>query len=337
MSEKPLVSIVVPIYNMGAQLKVAAKTLLAQTYKNIEIILIDDGSSDDTASVCKKLQSMDSRVSYFYQKNRGSGPARNKGIENAHGKYIYFADADDVMSNDLIEKVVNHMESKDCDMAVFGFKRVFKDGSEKDIAKLDGEVFSGEDVRSAYHKFYDNNSKSGVQGAPWNKMFRLDVIRKYELFYPALRRHQDEVFIMSYVNRVERIVFINDVLYLHNTNDRESIFRKIPKNYFDMVSSLNKYRMFYIHHWNKNNDDMLDIICHDFVYATGLALMFTFNPNFEYSPVERYLTIKKIAKQCMFELPDEDYTVNSTMFKLMSGEHYALLYFAAYMGLRKYY
>lgn len=337
MTEKPLVSIVVPIFNMGTQLRNAAKYIMAQTYENIEIILVDDGSEDDTPEVCRELAGKDERVTFFRQENMGSGPARNKGIENASGEYIYFADADDEMSENLIERIVERMEKGDCDMAVFGFKRIFKDGSEKEIRKLNGCIFDGDEVRCEYHKFYGNNSLTGIQGAPWNKMFRLGLIKKYGIKYPPLRRHQDEVFIMRYVDKMRRVVFIDDVLYLHNTNDREQFFKKIPENYFEIVSNLNTFRMKYIYGWNKDNIEMLDIICRDFVYDTGLALMFSFNPKWRYSFLDRYRVIKGISKRFSSELPDRSYNAHSTMFTLMKNRRYVLLYAAAFLGLKKYY
>lgn len=336
-TEKPLVSIVVPTYNMGSQLKNAAKYIIAQTYENIEIILVDDGSEDETPAVCSELAAADNRIRYYRQENMGSGPARNTGMRNANGKYIYFADADDEMSESLIGQIVEHMEKNDCDLAVFGFKRIFKDGTERSIDKLDCEIISGETVRHYYHNYYDHNSKSGIQGAPWNKMFRLDLIKEYGIEYPPLRRHQDEVFIMRYVDIMRRVIFVNDVLYFHNTNDRELIFKKIPKEYFEIVSQLNLNRMKYIFGWNKDNLEMLDIICRDFVYYTGLALMFTFNPKSGYTRIERYRAIRDIANRFCDELPDKSFKAYSTMFKLMRKKHYLLLYAVAYMALQKYY
>lgn len=337
MNVNPLVSIVVPIYNMGEMLRTAVKYILAQTYENIEIILVDDGSTDDTADICTELAADDKRIRYIRQENTGSGPARNKGIDAALGKYVYFADADDKMDVNLIECVVRSMEETGCDMAVFGFKRTFDSGSERVVRKLNGEVYTGSYVRQAYHEFYDHNKPSGIQGAPWNKMFRLDYIKEHNIEYPPMRRHQDEVFIMRYVDIMERVVFIDKILYTHSTNNRQMIFKKFPKDYFDIVSKLNAYRKQYIFGWNKSNKKILDMICESFVYYTGLALMFSFNPKFGYSFIERYKVMKDISTQFMDELPDKDYRSNSTMFKLMSSKHYLMLYAAAYLGLKKYY
>lgn len=337
VQENPLVSIVVPIYNMAEMLKKSMKYILAQTYKNIEIILIDDGSNDNTYGVCCEFAKLDGRVHCIRQENMGSGPARNRGIEIARGKYIYFADADDEMDVRLIECAVCAMEQNNCDMAVFGFKRILSNGTVRTVRKLENQVFSGEQVRQEYDKFYENNKPAGIQGAPWNKMFRLDCVKKHKLEYPAMRRHQDEVFIMRYVDIMERVVFIDEVLYIHSTNNRQMIFKKFPKEYFDIVSELNSYRMKYIIGWNSENKKMLNMICEAFVYYTGNALMYSFNPRYEYSLADRYDAVKEISRRFVKEMPDKSYNSGSTMFKLMKRAHYIVLYFTAYLGLRKYY
>lgn len=337
VQENPLVSIVVPIYNMAEMLKKSMKHILAQTYKNIEIILIDDGSNDNTYGVCCEFAELDKRVRCIRQENMGSGPARNRGIEIAGGKYIYFADADDEMNVRLIECAVGAMEQNNCDMVVFGFERILSNGTVRTVRKLDNQVFSGEQVRQEYDKFYENNKPSGIQGAPWNKMFRLDNIKKNKLEYPTMRRHQDEVFIMRYVDILERVVFIDEVLYVHSTNNRQMIFKKFPKEYFDIVSELNSYRIEYILGWNSENKKMLNMICEAFVYYTGNALMYSFNPRYGYSLSKRYDALKEISRRFVKEMPDKSYNSGSTMFKLMKKAHYVVLYFTAYLGLRKYY
>lgn len=337
MQSNPLVSVVVPAYNMGEQLKKSINRILNQTYENIEVLLVDDGSADNTFEVCRELEKTNPRVKCFHQPNSGAGPARNKGIENAEGKYIFFADADDEMKPELIERTVLRMEDNGCDLAVFGFKRLLPDGSEELIEKLDGEVFDGDEIRREYHRFYEFNDEGGIQGAPWNKMFRLDYIRKYNIEYPPMRRHQDDVFIMRYVDITDRVVFIKEPLYTYHANGRGMLFDKFPENYFDIVSERNRYFMQYIAGWNSENSEAIDLICNGFVNGTCQALIVSFNPKFGYTIRERYRKIKEISKRFMAELPNADYCSDSNMFGLMKKGHYAVLYAAARLALRKYY
>ena len=337
MQNNPLVSIIVPIYNMGSQLKTAIKYILGQTYKNLEIVLVDDGSDDNTYDVCLELSREDKRIKCVRQQNMGSGPARNNGIKNANGKYVYFPDADDEMSENLIECAVSKLEKYNCDLAVFGFRFVYENAPDKVVRRLDDVVMTGECVREKYQDHIPTREEVGIQGAPWNKVFRLDYIKKNNIEYPSLRRHQDDVFIMRYVDIMERVIFIDEILYTYHANDKKKTFSKFPKDYFDIVSKLTAYRIEYIYGWNKENREALSTICRYFVDGTCTALMFTFNPNHGYTFKERYNAMKKISERFLSELPDPNYRSDSTMFKLMKSKKYLMLYFAAYAALKRYY
>ena len=114
--QKPLVSIIMPVYNMGEHLRKSVPSVLNQTYQNIELILVDDGSKDNSLEVCRELAVKDNRIKVFHQDNQGSGPARNTGIKNAAGKYAYFPDADDCMVPNAIESLIEKFEKYSCDM-----------------------------------------------------------------------------------------------------------------------------------------------------------------------------------------------------------------------------
>lgn len=333
---KPLVSVVVPVYNAGDKLETAVKYILGQSYANIEVLLVDNGSDDGSYDVCKQFAADDSRVKCLYESSPGSGPARNKGIENASGKYIFFPDADDKIELNLIETVTAKLEETESDIAVFGFKRVLG-GSEEIIHKLGGEVVGGDIVRREYHKYYGFNDPGGIQGAPWNKMFRLDIIKENNIKYPPLRRHQDDVFIMRYVDVCRRVVFINQILYTYYANDRKRLFDKFPEDYFEIVSQCSAYRCEYILKWNPANEKIVDMVCESFVSAACQALIVSFNPKFGYTAGQRYSAMKDISRRVIEELPKPDYSSNSILFSLMKSKRYLMLYIAAFLALKKHY
>ena len=119
MAENVCVSIIVPVFNAEKYLGNCMDSLLKQTCQNIEIICVDDGSTDKSAMILEKYATEDKRVIILRQQNRGPGPARNCGLENSHGKYILFVDADDSLEPRAAEECVAIMESKPYDMVVF--------------------------------------------------------------------------------------------------------------------------------------------------------------------------------------------------------------------------
>ncbi len=148
---------------------------------------MDDGSKDNSLEVCRELAVKDNRIKVFHQDNQGSGPARNTGIKNAAGKYAYFPDADDCMVPNAIESLIEKFEKYSCDMIVFGYKMIFSDGTERKFNDYPNEVFTGSYVRQNYDIFTGDKRRWEVQGAPWNKIFSLDIIKSNNVEFPAFK------------------------------------------------------------------------------------------------------------------------------------------------------
>ncbi|MBQ9991385.1 MAG: glycosyltransferase family 2 protein [Lachnospiraceae bacterium] len=123
-----LVSIIIPLFNCELYIEKCIQSLLNQSHKEIEIIIVDDGSTDRSGQIVKKYEMKDDRVNYFYQDNQGPGVARNFAIRNSRGKYLLFVDADDYLSNDYIEALVKKAEEKNAELTIGGYTLVYSDG-----------------------------------------------------------------------------------------------------------------------------------------------------------------------------------------------------------------
>ncbi len=126
---KPLISIIVPVYNMMEYLPRCVESLLAQTYSNIEIILVDDGSTDGTGVLCDKLSKQDGRIKVFHKQNGGSSSARNLGISKAQGAYFGFVDSDDFVDSDMYELLYGAIEQYGVNVAQIGRDELDMDGN----------------------------------------------------------------------------------------------------------------------------------------------------------------------------------------------------------------
>lgn len=274
----PLVSIVVPVYNMGDSLEKCVNSLLSQTYQNIEIVLVDDGSTDDSYKRCLSLASLDGRVKVIHTNNQGSGPARNTGTQESSGEYIYYPDADDYLVPGAIERLVCMMNDSGADLIVFGFKTVDRNHREVVTTTYPNLVLDGDAVRNAYQNHLQMRSELGIQGAPWNKFFRAEIVHKEDVVFPALRRHQDEAFIARYVSHVDRVQFIEDVLYEYMENTLESTWKKYPLNYIDAVIGLYEERKRNVLIWNVNNIILKELVEKEYVCGVIRSLEITFSP-----------------------------------------------------------
>lgn len=292
-NETPLVSIVVPVYNMGDSIKESVQSLLNQTYRNIEIILIDDGSTDDSLKVCRDLANKDNRLIVIHTPNQGSGPARNEGIKVASGRYIYFPDADDILSSDAIDIMLDAITSvANCDLVVFGFRSIRANGEEVSIKVYEERIASGDELRLSYSECMGTHTKWGIQGAPWNKFFDLNVIRNNEIEYPSLRRHQDEGFIGRYMCYATKVHFISDVLYSYKVNDIKKTWSKYPINYIDAVIGLNEVRKSTIYLWNKSDIKTKELLQKEYICNIIKSLELAYSPKMKGGFKKKRLFVK---------------------------------------------
>lgn len=324
-----LVSIVVPVYNMGDSVEVCVKSLLVQDYENIEIILVDDGSKDNSLSVCKKLQEYDSRIKVFNTENRGSGPARNTGIENATGRYIYFPDADDKLNKNAIGKMVDAMESGTFDLVVFGY--ISLDAHDNVVLKKKYTEFSnsGINIRRHYANYMGASSEFGIQGAPWNKLFDLELIKNNKIEYPPLRRHQDEGFISRYMCCARNVHFIPDVLYSHYVNDLKLEWKKYPTDYIDAVIGLNDTRKETILRWNRNDTATHKLVEREYICNVIKAFELSFSPKMclDSKARKEWLLEKiKYTKINKINVPNNLGKYQVIVLKLIKGGHINLVY-----------
>lgn len=230
-----MVSIIIPIYNVKKYIEHGLHQILNQTYQDFEIILIDDGSTDDSLTECKKWEKTDKRIRVLHQKNQGAGGARNLGIDNSQGKYIYFFDIDDEISPSLLEYNVGIMEKSDYEIICFGYKNIetcFK--SETTVTFPQTIVQNNYELRD----IFVDEFLLKVNGFPWNKFYRKDFLDKYNLRYESQRIQQDEVFNLLCYQRVERLYLSPEVLYYYYIYEKGNTRSRFIPDRFDVYKSV---------------------------------------------------------------------------------------------------
>ncbi len=325
-----LVSIIVPVYNMSSKVEKSVETLIKQTYQHIEIILVDDGSKDDSLAVCQALSKKDNRIRVFHTENRGAGPARNHGIEKASGKYLYFPDADDLLEPTAIEQMVSAIEDSEADVLVFGYQAIDVKGNVTSIKKCENAVVNGADARKDYEKYFYMGSPFGIQGAPWNKLFKRDIIQKHKVEYPPLRRHQDDAFIARYVTHCDKIRFLDAVLYTYYENDLRITWDKYPITYIDAVIALYEDRKKTILTWCEDDVKIRSIILNEYICNSikGLELSFSKKYGFK-NKKERLDWMKENISKCKLKditCPDMTSKYQQTIIKNIKNNKFNSMY-----------
>ena len=228
-------TVVMPIYNAYDYLRPALDSVIDQTLREIEIICIDDGSTDPTLSVLKEYQKLDSRVRIVTENNAGVSVARNKGLVRARGEYVIFLDADDFYELTLLERLYNAAKEQDLDITVCGYD-MYNDKAARFEEGVDGEedkpLRAGEVVSKA--TLQDGIFQSTTSYV-WNKLFKTSFLRDKELnFAPELYVFEDVHFILTTLSMAQRIGKIDDKLIHHRIYSNQSR-PKLFKKYYHQV------------------------------------------------------------------------------------------------------
>lgn len=193
---KSLVSIIVPIYNVEGYLSQCLDSIIAQTYREWECVLVDDGSKDGSGRICEEYASKDSRFKVIHKPNGGVSSARNIGLEQTKGEWVFFSDADDLLEVDALETLIKGTESGS-PFIMAGFNKLSEDKNliETNTKEIIKEISVEEAIMEQYKP-----SDFSYQGYLWCKLFRLDIIKDNHLrFDEGISFNEDGLFIMQYI------------------------------------------------------------------------------------------------------------------------------------------
>lgn len=237
---QPVVSVIVPVYNKEKYLNTCLESIAHQTLKEIEILLIDDGSTDGSARICDEWTQKDERIKVIHKKNEGAGSTRNKGLEMASGDFISFVDADDYIDLALYETVTKKMGK--ADVCYFGRNIVSKGEILKHRIQLEeGREYNGDEIRASFVNFFLGNlpeneyDRNFVTGSVCCSLFRGDFLRHHQIRFPnkQIKYSEDLFFNLELCRYAKKIAVIPDFLYYNNVlGDSKS--RKYASDRFDV-------------------------------------------------------------------------------------------------------
>ena len=215
----PLISVIVPVYRVEEYMERCVKSILSQTYKNLEVILVDDGSPDQCPAICDACAEKDARVKVIHQENKGLSGARNAGIDAASGEYLAFVDSDDYVSPHFIEELYQLLQDTGCAIGQCRFSYVKGDGlvEESDSAFC---IYRGE---SLMEQLYGPEEKATCFVVAWNKLYRAELFKETGIRYPEGRIHEDEATTYRLFHEAKKLAFLDRALYGYYTENGGSI------------------------------------------------------------------------------------------------------------------
>lgn len=217
----PKVSVIIPAYNASAFIGKCLESIQCQTLSDIEVIVVDDGSTDNTREIVGAFASKDVRISLIKQQNSFAGVARNNGMKHAEGEYLYFLDADDFIAETMLEDMVNRMEIDSSDVALC--RSEYYDNNNGKTWDIDYSVVVP-DLDVCYNEGQlDDSIFQCCVGWPWDKLFRSSFVRAYSLEYQDLRTTNDALFVFLAMCFAKRISVLSGKYVFHRTNNSDSL------------------------------------------------------------------------------------------------------------------
>jgi len=242
------VSVVVPIYNSSKYLDLSIGTLLKQTHTDIEIILVDNGSTDNSLEICNCYAEKDNRIQVIHtDDNIGTGAARNLGVSKATGEYVCFLDADDWFDATLLEKYVNRIDGKD--FAICGYLAFRDDADLIDSHSFGTHTFNTKEEVREYVATWFPDGRVGFTG---NKFYKLSVIKDNEIVFPELSRLEDGFFNLEFFSYANSGIVIPEELYHYRLAPASVIVQKHNRDYADLVIMLTDATLEKRKEWNLN-------------------------------------------------------------------------------------
>ena len=221
------VSVIIPVYNVEKYIKECINSLINQTFKDYEIILIDDGSTDESGNICDKYSNDYKFITTIHKKNEGVSIARNKGIEMSTGEYIVFIDADDYLTEDYLKIMVNNIEKFGCDVCTCNYLKLYDKYIETTNYKNKKKI-----NKKKYIKIISDEKKIG--GFLWNKIYRSQIIKDNNLFFDKdICIMEDLLFNIKISSYINYAIHIDEKLYYYRQRHNSAIGNK--KNYNNFI------------------------------------------------------------------------------------------------------
>ena len=254
-----LISVIVPVYNVSEYLEKCFYSLKNQSYKNIEIILVDDGSKDDSGLICDKLLKIDDRVKVIHKKNGGLSSARNFGMELATGDYILFVDSDDWIEYDMIEILYNLIEEYDADISVGGVLKVWDNGKKEIMMN-----FPNRKVLNCKEALKSLLWQDNLNVAVWNKLYKKEIIKN--ILFAEGKINEDVDWSWKAIANSNKIVICNELLYNYRQRNGSIMSVSASSNYKFILDSMMERHQYLANRYPELCDDSIFNIIYSCLY-----------------------------------------------------------------------
>lgn len=281
---EPLISVIVPVYNVEKYVEECIESILNQTLKNIEIIIVNDGSTDKSNELVNNLANKDNRITVINQSNKGLSMARNVGVDLAKGEYVSFIDSDDWIEKSMLEEMYKSAKNNNCDIVQCQIKNIKNNIPTRKL--LD---------KSDIKKYIKRQLIAGkLSTYAWDKIYKRKFLKDNNLYFENKPRFEDWYFIMKAVSKMSRFMAIDNQFYNYRTNEG-SLSKRYYNNYEDLIIELQEKKYEYMKAWEiSSKEDELKSLLNlgdDILHLIN----YIYNPQYGLSKKEKLEKLKKIS------------------------------------------
>ena len=230
INEAPLISVIIPVYNVEAYIEECLFSAIEQTYHNIEIIIVDDGSQDKTGSICDNFADKDSRIKVIHKKNGGVAESRNVGVNAARGDYILFVDGDDVADKQMIEFLYGLLIKSKADISICGIQYFDNKCPKKTLCN--GKIYLMNNIEALKTMLYQQHFDTG----PVAKLIKSGIVKKHP--FPEGMVFEDLFTVYKYIDEAQKVAYAPEVYYYYRQNEISMMHKNFDYEIFDELKAI---------------------------------------------------------------------------------------------------
>lgn len=331
------ISVLMPVYNSEKFLLETVQAVINQSYTDWELILVDDGSTDNSKEICTKFMNDNKRIKYIFQENLGVSHTRNVALENAQGKYIVFVDSDDLIHEDYLKLLVSSIEKNNSDISVCNFieRKISNTGNIEDINRefYPKEVMEMSEMKSYIMDF----GNSGLLNPLWNKIYKRKIIENNNItFDEKVETGEDFIFNLQYLRKTRKISFIKEKLYYYIRRNNNSITYKYIENMYEKGWEIHSLLESFLEDMNFYSKENAYVLYGNHLTGAFSAFLNLYHDNCKLTSKEKRKYIRRIidrpyVKKCAVNRKSDRGIIGLTSFLVRMNN--TLLISAAFKGI----
>lgn len=335
------VSVIIPAYNVEKYIYKCVESVINQTLEDIEIVIVNDGSTDNTLTLINEISKRDNRIKVISQSNKGLSEARNAGLKYVSSKYVIFLDSDDWIDSNMLEIMYNKAEINKCDIIQCNYITDYNGYRENIKQNIEPNIIIDENnKRILKEKIISGN----IVTYSWDKMYRLEFLNKHNIKFKPIPRFEDWYFIVEAITKCNRFMFIPNHLYYYRIVSG-SLSKKYCDNYEELIINLQSTKLNYMKEWNMNgvSDNK------KFIISLGNDILklvnYIFDENNNQNSIRKYKRLKYIYKNNLVKRTfnktnteyyllncDENNRYTRMIFSNISKGNYTLVYILIFLS-----